>query len=485
MLPRFVSRLALISAIALGVCRPLAARPLEAPRPLPAALAAAASNEPLMSYRFAPVGDVSIYRSTGPIRGVVLLLSGDGGWNLGVVDMTKALTRQGVAVAGVSTPAFQHGLEAGKDGCINPNFALSALAQDVEHKLGLARYQRPILAGYSSGATLVYGALALAPPGLYAGGVSLGFGPDIAGHKPWCQAEGFRPAPISKPQHGWLLPAGVRLPAPWLVLQGLKDQVVSPSVTHQFVVSTPQAQLIELPKVGHGFAVQANWLPQFSKAFAELLAVKGEAPSLGEDLPITLVVNPSAPSTDLMAVLYSGDGGWAGLDQSLAATLAAHGVPVVGVDSLKYFWTAKTPAAAGQDAGRIIGHFSSLWHRPRVVMIGYSFGAATLPFIVDNLPQTALSTVARVSMLGMGATADFQFHLTSWLDIASAKALPTTPAVERLRGLSLQCIRGADETDSICPALPPGLADRPVLPGGHHFDGNASLLATTILRGFK
>ena len=461
----------------------------------PASVTAAVNSRPAVAatarrtpYWLSQVGAVTLYRPAGPVRGVVLFLSGDGGWNLGVVDMAKALTREGVAVAGFSTPAFLKAMEAGKEKCINPNFALTALAQDVEHKLGLSRYVTPILAGYSSGATVAYGALALAPRGIYAGGVSLGFGPDIDGHKPWCTSPGFAPTIITRPAAGWLLPQVAQLPAPWLVLQGMADQVVSPETTRRFTASIPQAKLIELPKVGHGFAVEANWMPQFSAAFAPLLKPElsvATTAAATDDLPLALVVNPRAPASDMMAVMYSGDGGWAGLDRDLAEQLAARGVPVVGVDSLQYFWNARSEAQAGSDAGRIIAHYSAIWRRPKVVMIGYSFGADTLPFIVHNLPADQRAQVARVSLMGLDTTADFQFHLSSWLDVSGENALPTLPAIERLRGTPIQCLHGADETDSACHALPAGRVEQIVLPGGHHFDGNAALLATSILNGLK
>lgn len=445
------------------------------------------------SFRLGQTGEVTLYRPDGPVRGVVLFLSGDGGWNLGVIDMANALKRQGVAVAGISTPAFLKALESDKDKCLNPNFALLALAQDVEHKLGLKQYIKPILAGYSSGATLVYGALALAPPGIYGGGLSLGFGPDIQGTKPWCTAPGFSASRILKPEAGWLLKPVPALPARWLVLQGLSDQVVDPGTTRQFTAAVPQAELIELPRVGHGFSVQANWLPQMSRSFAGLLAAPETAVArpanwtsvLPSDLPLTMVEDANAPKTDLMAVIYSGDGGWAGLDRDIASQLARSGVPVVGIDSLQYFWNAHDPKEAGRDAGAIIRHFTNAWKRRRVLMIGYSFGADTLPFIVEALPADARAAVARVSLLGLSATADFQFHLSSWLDISGRNALPTGPAVERLRGTPVQCIRGAEENSSACPSLAPGAAQQVLVPGGHRFGGNASLLAQTILRGVE
>jgi type IV secretory pathway VirJ component len=49
------------------------------------------------------------------------------------------------------------------------------------------------------------------------------------------------------------------------------------------------------------------------------------------------------PEFDRMAVFWSGDGGWADLDEKISAGLAGHGVPVVGVNSFKYLWTTRTP----------------------------------------------------------------------------------------------------------------------------------------------
>lgn len=438
--------------------------------------------------RLAQIGPVSTYLPAGPVRGVALFMSGDGGWNLGVVDMAKALTRQGIAVAGFSTPAFQKALEKGPDRCINPNYALAALAQDFEHRAGLDHYVKPILVGYSSGATLAYGALAQAPAGSYRGAVSLGFGPDIGGGKPWCAAPGLSVSRIARPEAGWLFAPVRHLSAPWLVLQGLDDQVVQPAVTRAFTAKIPEAQLIELAKVGHGFSVEARWMPQFTAAFAPMLehdeAAVGPSASI-DDLPLDIVTDPAAPRTDLMAVMYSGDGGWVGLDRAVAARLAAAGVPVVGVDSLDYFWSAKTPQQAGSDLGRIVNHFSQQWRRPRLLLLGYSFGADDLPFIVDAMPQVLRPAIARVSMLGLSGSADFQFHLASWLDVEGANALPTVPQILRLRHVPFQCIRGTRESDSACTALPASAAVQAVLPGGHHFGGNADLVAATVLRGIR
>ena len=58
--------------------------------------------------------NVTLYRPRGEVKAVVLFLSGDGGWNLGVIGMAQALVDQGAMVAGIDVPKLFANLE--KDG---------------------------------------------------------------------------------------------------------------------------------------------------------------------------------------------------------------------------------------------------------------------------------------------------------------------------------------------------------------------------------
>lgn len=221
------------------------------------------------TYTFPSVGKVTLYQPKGPPTGAAIFLSGDGGWSPSVANMARRIAGQGAVVAGVSTPAFLKSLEGDSSKCINPNFALRALAQDIQHRAGMGTYVHPILGGYSSGATVAFATLAQSPANIWRGVVSMGFGPDQAGQKPWCAAPGFTATRISKPQHGWWFDAKA-ISSPWFVLQGMQDQVVDAVVARNFVAKYANARLIELPKVGHGFGFQADWVPQFQKIFAAL-----------------------------------------------------------------------------------------------------------------------------------------------------------------------------------------------------------------------
>jgi type IV secretory pathway VirJ component len=176
----------------------------------------------------------------------------------------------------------------------------------------------------------------------------------------------------------------------------------------------------------------------------------------------------------------SGDGGWAGLDQDVAGALSATGIPVVGLDSLRYFWTARTPDGLAADTDRMIRYFAAHYGRQRVLLIGYSQGADVLPFAVNRLPAPTRAQVALTAVMGMSEHALFEFHLSSW--ISDSDAGPATlPEIDRITGTPVLCIYGADESDSLCPKLDPKKFAVVKLKGGHHFDGDYANLARQIL----
>ena len=127
-------------------------------------------------------------------------------------------------------------------------------------------------------------------------------------------------------------------------------------------------------------------------------------------LPLTEVrAEHKDPTT--FAVMLSGDGGWAALDRSVSAELAAHGVGTSGWDSLGYYWTARSPEEAGRDLTRLLRRCPSNLDKGRVVLIGYSFGADVLPFFASRLPPDLRASVALVVLLGASPTAAFECHL--------------------------------------------------------------------------
>ncbi len=213
-------------------------------------------------------GEVTVYKPAGEARGLALFASGDGGWNLGVLDMAHTAVSLGYWVAGFSTPAFIKELDNSDADCSNPSGLLDKLADSLKTELNIPSEFKPILIGYSSGATVVYAALAQAGDERFGGGVSLGFCPDLIVHTPLCEGAGLTAKPAG--QLGVVFQTVPKLPQPWIVLQGEIDQVCNPPATVAFGASVKGTQVISLPHVGHGFSVPRNWISQYRQGLIDL-----------------------------------------------------------------------------------------------------------------------------------------------------------------------------------------------------------------------
>jgi type IV secretory pathway VirJ component len=430
-------------------------------------------------------GTVSVYIPAGKPRSVAIFLSGDGGWELGVINMAKALRDQGAVVIGADIRHYlaRLGEAAAKPGAPCQMIAVDfeALSHQVQKEIGAREYRVPVLVGYSSGATVVYAALVQSPPGTFAGALSLGFcaDQDFSGAA-LCPGAGLHYTPNQ--QHELVLSPAATLKQPWIAFQGQKDEVCSAKAVDEFAASVANGEVVRLPLVGHGFSVERNWMPQFRAAYARLTApleAPPERPPEIGDLPVTEV--RASGSSGELALLLTGDGGWAGLDQELAARLAASGVPTVGLNSLKYFWSARTPEETARDVARLMRHYLAAWNKQRVILVGYSFGADVLPFVVNRLPPELRTRVASVSLLGIDSNASFEVSVAGWVG-SDAGGPPTRPEVAALSHVPVLCIYGEGESDSICPGLPAGgNLTREQVGEGHHFSGEYARLAERIL----
>jgi len=453
----------------------------------PPSHAIAAAEEKVPFGRF---GNVSVYHEAAQPWRAAIVVSGDGGWNRGVVPMARSLASMGTLVMGVDIRRYLRALEASPDKCFYPASDFEALSQYMQKRLDLPRYITPVLVGYSSGATLVYAALAQAPGTTFRGGISLGFCPDLPVTKPFCRGNGLEWDPGPKGRGVVFRPTST-LEVPWIALQGTIDQVCDPQVTAAFVRQVPRGEVLLLPGVGHGYSVERNWRPQFLDAFVRVAgAADSSSPAPApaspvEDLPLTEL--PALSETrDAFVVWITGDGGFGVTDRGVTSRLAERGYPVAVLNSLHYFWKPKTPEIAAQDLARILRAYQATWKKDRFVLIGYSLGADVLPFLVNRLPADLAGRITTIVLLGPGRTAHFEFHVTDWLGSFKRKSdRPVLPEVERLRGRNILAFYGQDEKDTIGPDLAKGLARVIPLPGGHRIGGRYGSVADSILTSLR
>ena len=440
-------------------------------------VAAAAAPTLLNHGRFK---DLAVYAPAGTPTSFVLFLSGDEGWNSMAETEAAQLAHQGAMVVGIDLPRFEAALEADGSQCVFPDGDLENLSHFVQAYFHNATYLAPILVGVSSGGTMAYAVLAQAPRDTFASALSLGFCPHLKMRKPLCKGSGLEFTAGANSAGANLLPIK-KLSNPWVVLRDSNAAACPVEATREFVGQVHGAAMALLPNLSSA---------PVNAAFARLAAANltqrvAPAPVALGDLPVIEVpAHPAAVPADVFAIIMSGDGGWAGLDQDIAAALSAKGIPVVGLDSLRYYWSPRTPEGVAADTDRMIQYYLTRFGKKRVLLIGYSQGADVLPFAVNRLPESTRSRVALTAILGMSEHALFEFHVSSWIsDDNSGPA--TLPEVNRIAGMPVLCIYGEDEHDSLCPKLDPKKFIVVKLKGGHHFDGNYAGLADTILAAAK
>jgi type IV secretory pathway VirJ component len=434
---------------------------------------------------FGQFGQISLYRRSEHPTHVVLFVSGDGGWNLGVVRMAEELAGMDAVVAGFDIRRYGSAFALPSESCGYPAADFEALSQWLQKRLGYPTYTAPILAGYSSGATLVYATLVEAPPGTFAGALSLGFCPDLPWRRPLCRGSGLGWMAGPKGKGVSFLPAD-STGAPWTVMQGESDSTCSASRAAAYVRRVRGARIVVLPKVGHGFSVEPRWVPPLRVAFSRLTRTGSTvaAPNAPAVRGLPLVELRGRGDDGRLAIIVSGDGGWASIDRQIGEAFVASGISVVGLDALRYFWKARRPEQMGADLTRIVRHYLEAWGKRDLLLVGYSRGAEALPFMASRLAPDLRDRVRLVALLGAGRSTTFEFHVTDWLGHAEAGSAheATAPEIEKLRGLRVLCLYGTDEKDSVCPSLPAAAATSTPVEGGHHFGGAYRDLAARILR---
>ncbi|WP_338861417.1 virulence factor family protein (plasmid) [Mycetohabitans rhizoxinica] len=399
---------------------------------LPDAHAAATSTLPGGRY-----GEVTLTRPDGPLRGFVVLFSDANGWGASDRDTAQALAREGALVVGVDTRRYAANLAAKPQSCQHLVSDAEALSHQLERQLDSSRYFAPIVAGTGQGATLARQILAQAPANTVAGALSLDPTPTLDAR--------FQPCPPDP-----TVSRGTGLPG-------------------FFVTGTAAGKS------------QAERLRTWAAPYLRAPSTNDEDVS---DLPLAELRAPK-PS-GMLAIVMSGDGGWRDLDKTIAENLQKDGVSVIGWDSLRYFWSHKTPEQAARDLARVLRVYGARWQARDVALIGYSFGADVMPFLYNRLPEPLRERVSYVSLLGFAPAADFQIRVTGWLGMpASADALPAKPEVVKLPASIVQCVYGEHETDTLCPALAGTGVDVVQMPGDHHFGRDYNTLTQRILAGWK
>jgi type IV secretory pathway VirJ component len=427
-------------------------------------------------------GTLHLSRPSGDVAHAVLFLSDRDGWTARQDTLAASLSDQGALVVGIDLPAYLKRMEAIKDKCSYPAGHVEEVAHWVERHVGMAGYAVPLVVGDGAGATFAYALTAQAPAGTFDGLFTLGWDASLRFPKAFCPGDaGAMTAPANG--GGFRIVPVAKLPSPWLPqpfaagarVDGLGAALAA--AWHALGAVLPPLAVRE-PAHDLGLAY-ARWRHRED-------TVRTALPDDVADLPLTDIPATAAASDPAnahrIAIIITGDGGWAGLDRGVADALTAQGVRVIGFSTLKFFWHRQTPDAAAQAIARVIAHYGAGDPAARFVLIGYSFGASLVPVIANRLPEEARRRVDGGVLISPDDAAVFEIHVGDWFGSTHHdEAMPIGPEMAASK-VALVCVHGSEEDDSFCLKPQPAQVRVVDLPGGHHYDGDYAALGALIVR---
>jgi type IV secretory pathway VirJ component len=439
------------------------------------------------SVNVSPFGKVFIYRHSATPANVIIMISGDAGWKYGVVDFAETFSESNSLVIGVDILRYFKDLRQRTGDCYNVASDFVNLAAVIEKRYNFSDYRSPVIMGYSSGATLVYGILAQARPGTFIGGISLGFCPDIDLPKKLCQTNGL----VEKADptgNSYFLEPDASLGNSWIILQGKLDRICNYSEVADFVKKTSDAELISIPDEGHGFSKWSNFMPQWKDAYTRLIGKYDSSQTTTyskndlKGLPLEITHSKIRKIESPVALIISGDGGWYSFEQLIADKLAEHGIPTIGLDSRKYFWNRRTPEETAADIAKALSYYCKLWGKERLLLIGYSLGAEIVPFIVNRLPRDMKEKINLSVLLSPETNTDFEIHISNMLGLGNNKnTYLVMDEILKMKDYPTLCIFGKDEKSKIPELLKDTFVKISIIPGDHHYKFNVPLIVQTMI----
>jgi len=219
-------------------------------------------------------------------------------------------------------------------------------------------------------------------------------------------------------------------------------------------------------------------LPQVLNNELRKLLIGADKGNGGLNIPVVEV--PAGQAKDTVTLFLSGDGGWRDLDRDVAGEMAKIGYPVVGIDTLRYYWQHKSPEQSAIDLAELMQHYRQKWGTKRFILTGYSFGADVLPAIYNRLAESEQQRVDAIILLAFARTGSFEIEVEGWLGNAGKEAA-TGPEMAKLPAAKVVCIYGEEEADESGCTDKTAVGQAMKLPGGHHFDENYPALAQRLV----
>lgn len=200
----------------------------------------------------------------------------------------------------------------------------------------------------------------------------------------------------------------------------------------------------------------------------------------------SLPVKELSSATQTPFIFYiTGDGGFNNFSIDLCTEINKAGYPVTTLNAKSYFWDKKTPDQTATDISTYLENQLKRRKNQQIVLVGYSFGADVLPFIVNRLPDTVKKKLISIVLLSPSTSTDFEIHFSDMFGTPKKRAMDVVAEINKMGNHKTVLMFGDDEEGF--PEKEISLKNIVIktMAGGHHYDGNTAEVAKTMMIYFK
>lgn len=410
-------------------------------------------------------GAVELYSLAKPDKGHLILFDST------AASVANRQLAQRWAQKGYVTSVVHFSPHASASGCVDLTVPLDRLGQVVKQQFTAVKDLAPMVMGRGDDAMLAYIALAQAPVKTFHAGLAVDFCPSKSAVPVFCAQRAWSGEQSFPPQQA--------LGANFYVFQtGAFRQGSCGAASQTLLASSSAVKLSQSQNTQDDwFEVDAllNWLDP-------RLTSQAQSSQNSNDAPVVEVAAHTEKTADYFVLLLTGDGGWAKLDKDLAEHFSAAGAEVLGFDCLNYFWRKRSVEETAAQISALITQYQNRWQKKHVVLVGYSFGADVLPYVVNALPVEQQREIKHMVLLGLSRYAHFEFYLTNWLSGSTRTSpFPTQDELAKIKLIPGLCVQGAEDKESICAHIQQPNVQAVTLPGDHHYAEDYQRLADSIL----
>jgi len=211
-----------------------------------------------------------------------------------------------------------------------------------------------------------------------------------------------------------------------------------------------------------------------------LISVLFVSTTVAQNFPAT---EWNAKSHQKPLVFYiSGDGGINNFSSDLCESLKDKGYDVSALNAKSYFYDKKTPEESANEINEYLSKKIEGRSNQQIVIIGYSFGADVLPFILNRLPKNIHDKIIISFLMASSGSTDFEIHWADMLGGNKKRSMDVVTEINKLNDDNVVIISGSVDGNLELNKITLKKYTHEVLPGGHHFDGDTEEIVRVILK---